>query len=234
MQLKLKRSQRDGGIISKTAIFCLDARVEFTRAEQQNITRYKLAGQVIYNSEASKKHLDRADQQQDGSLKGSLKSLASVALAAMKLNISIASLERGQHIECKSLDELLGAEDAIMTACQNLKGYLAAAATFDGREVLVDFADEEPRVVAHATTPDLKLIAPPREIADGTDPHAQFDTPAGGSEPQDAEWREERQFDGQASWDFIVAFCRDPANRPKLIGASIALLLLLMLFNCRG
>ena len=55
MQLKLKRSQREGGIMSATVIFCLDARVEFTRAAQQNVTRYKLANQVIYKSEAPKR-----------------------------------------------------------------------------------------------------------------------------------------------------------------------------------
>jgi hypothetical protein len=160
MLLKIRRSQREGGLISKNVIFCLDARADFTAQEQQNITRYKLHNQMIYNSEASARHLAKADAQRDGSLGGSLKSLALVAMAAMKLNISIASLQRGQHVECKSLDELLGAEQAIMTACENLKGYLDTAATFDGREVLVDFATGAPQVVAHAAAPAL-IVPPP-------------------------------------------------------------------------
>ncbi|MFI4973124.1 MAG: hypothetical protein ACHP84_01145 [Caulobacterales bacterium] len=160
MQLKLRRSQREGGVMSRTAIFCLDARIEVTREEQQAITRYKLAGQVIYNSETSKKHLERSAKQNDGSMVGGLKGLASAALAAMNLNISVASLQRGQHVECKSLDELLGAEEAIMTACQNLKGYLETAQTFDGREVLVDFATGQPEIIATATTPTPMLVAP--------------------------------------------------------------------------
>lgn len=164
MQLKIRRSQRDGGIISKTAIFCLDARMEFTEAERTHIARYKLAGQVIYNSDASQRLQDKADRQRDGSVGGSLKSLASIALAHMKLNISIASLERGQHIECKSLDELLGAEEAIMTACQNLKGYLDTAATFDGREVLFDFATGQAEAVARVITPAPMLIEAPRTM----------------------------------------------------------------------
>ena len=53
MQLKLRRSQRDGGIIARNVIFCLDARVEFTSEEQRHITRYKLQNEVIYNSEES-------------------------------------------------------------------------------------------------------------------------------------------------------------------------------------
>lgn len=161
MQLKLQRSQREGGVVSKSVIFCLDARVEFTPAEQASITRYKLHKQVIYNSEAAQKHLASAGMSMaTGNMIGSLKGMASVAFAALNLNISIESLQRGQHVECKSMDELLGAEDAIMTACQNLRGYLDTAATFDGREVLIDFNTPEPQVVATATAPAPMLVAP--------------------------------------------------------------------------
>jgi hypothetical protein len=48
-----------------------------------------------------------------------------------------------------------------MTACQNLRGYLDTAATFDGREVLLDFSSDEPAVVAQTSTPAPKLIAAP-------------------------------------------------------------------------
>jgi len=147
--------------MSKSIIFCLDARVEFTPAEQASITRYKLHKQVIYNSEAAQKHLANAGMSMaTGNMIGSLKGMASVAFAALNLNISIESLQRGQHVECKSMDELLGAEDAIMTACQNLRGYLDTAATFDGREVLIDFNTAEPQVVATATAPAPMLVAP--------------------------------------------------------------------------
>jgi len=173
MQLKIKRSQRDGGLIGNTAIFCLDARVEFTPAEQQSIIRYKLQGQVIYNSEASKKHLDQGDRHRDGSAAGGLKSIAHYVAAALNLNITIAGLQRGQHIECKSLDELLGAEDAVMVACQNLNKYLETAATFDGREVLVDFADGTPELIA-ASSPQPALIAPsPASVAGDASPEPE-------------------------------------------------------------
>jgi hypothetical protein len=45
----------------------------------------------------------------------------------------------GQHIECKDLDELLGAEEAIREACKALKVYLTVAESFDGREEVVEF-----------------------------------------------------------------------------------------------
>jgi hypothetical protein len=55
------------------------------------------------------------------------------------------------------MDELLGAEEAVVNACENLKAYLAAAATFDGREIIMDFSGDEPMVAA----PTLAALAPP-------------------------------------------------------------------------
>lgn len=175
MQLKLSRSQREGGFIGKSILFCLDARVAFTAAETANIRRYKLQDQIIYSSEAALSasagsaaasaharagHLGFSSMDDVLSSAASkmghgLKAAALGALATMKLTISIGSLERGHHIECKSLDELLGAEEAIMDACRSLKGYLDTAATFDGREVLVDFSTDEPTIVASAPAPML-------------------------------------------------------------------------------
>ena len=164
MQLKIKRSQRDGGVISKIAIFCLDARVEFTGEEKRHIARYKLGREVIYNSEASKRHHEKGESNLGSGTVGNLKALGSFVLARLNLNISIDSLERGQHVECKSLDELMGAEDAVMTACQNLKGYLDLAATFDGREVLFDFATGTPELVAAAIAPSPALVVDPPSL----------------------------------------------------------------------
>jgi len=147
MQLKLKRSQREGGTFTKTMIFCLDARVELTAEEQASVNRYKLGGQMIYNSQAAKKHLDKANEA--GAQGSYVKSLASVAMAALQLNISVNGLVSGTHVECKDLEELLAAEEAIMTACQNLKGFLTTAATFDGREMLFDFDEKgQPKLAA--------------------------------------------------------------------------------------
>jgi hypothetical protein len=161
MQLKLTRSQREGGVVSKSVIFCLDARIQLTPEEQANVNRYKLGGQVIYNSEASKRHLAKSEAAQGtGTAGGIAKSFVSLAMAALNLNITINGLQRGQHIECKSLDELLGAEEALMEACQNLRAYLDTAASFDGREVLVDFSGKEPAVVSTAPPPMLAAPSP--------------------------------------------------------------------------
>ncbi|MFN7089537.1 MAG: hypothetical protein ACK4P4_03170 [Allorhizobium sp.] len=178
MQLKLQRSQREGGVMSKSVIFCLDARVEFNAEEAANLKRYKMLEQVIYTSEGAKKAAEgsaaamqkargnrlSADSVDDllfsaaAGIGGGLKAAALGAVSAMKLRITVNSLQKGQHIECKSLDELLGAESAVIEACKNLRVYLDTAATFDGREVLIDFSSQEATVVASA--PAAMLIAP--------------------------------------------------------------------------
>ena len=226
MQLKLRRSQRDGGVISRNVIFCLDARVEFTTEEQRHITRYKLHNEVIYNSEASARYLARADAQRDGSIKGNLKSIASVAMAAMRLNISIASLQKGQHVACKSLDELLGAEDAIMTACQNLRAYLDTAATFDGREVLFDFAGGGPGLIAHSGGAPALAVAPPAALPP---PAAALPPPPPGDQVAEAGPASSYKTDGPSPWEWWADLTD---GQRKIILGVLAVFLLLILMKC--
>ncbi len=221
MQLKLRRTQREGGIVSKSVIFCLDARVEFAPEEKQSITRYKLQNEVIYNSEAQNRLLDKSAAHQDGSLSGNLKSLALAAFALTKLHITIAGLERGQHIECKSLDELLGAEDAIMTACQNLRGYLDTAMTFDGREVLVDFSAAQPILVAQAVTPQ-PLLAIPAASAPVAAPASLEDASANAEPYADEEIRAD-----VIDFEAIAAWFGNPLSLVAVVVGVVLLLILL-------
>ncbi|HVH75193.1 MAG TPA: hypothetical protein VM755_09780 [Stellaceae bacterium] len=142
MQLLRRRSQRKGGAFGDKVVFVLGIRAEYTEAERAAINHYRLGGEVIYNSQAARKHLEAAERHIDGSGRGLLKGLGSIALANMNLNVTMASLQQGHAIECKDLGELLECEDALLTACKNIKGYLEAAATFDGREIVVDLDEQ--------------------------------------------------------------------------------------------
>lgn len=152
MQLKLRRSQRAGGMLGGKVIFGLDARAELSAEEQGLVRKYALGKLVVYDSEARKKHAGSAYGHFDnasatayggGSITRSLwsnaRGLASMAMMALTLRVTVDSIIGGQHIECKDLDELLGAEAAIVDACKNLKAYLDTALTFDGREEVVEF-----------------------------------------------------------------------------------------------
>lgn len=145
MQLKLKRAQRSGGMLGNKVIFTLDARSDLKPEEKALVAKYGLGKFVVYDSESRKKLTEAglahtsAVQSGSGGVWAATKGLANLAMASMALRISIDSLTQGHHIECKDIDELLGAEAAITEACKNLKGYLETAATFDGREVVLDF-----------------------------------------------------------------------------------------------
>lgn len=147
MQLKLKRSQRAGGMLGGKIIFGLDARADLTADEQGLVKKYALGKLVVYDSEARKKSAEAAyghfDEAANSSLGRSLwknaRGIASAAMMAMTLRVTVDSLVGGQHIECKDLDELLGAEAVILDACKSLKAYLETALTFDGREEVFEF-----------------------------------------------------------------------------------------------
>lgn len=147
MQLKVKRSQRAGGMLGGKVIFGLDARADLTPEEQSLVKKYGLGKLVVYDSEARKKsneaayaHFDEAASSSLGrSLWKNARGIASAAMIAMTLRVTVDSLVGGQHVECKDLDELLGAEVAILDACKNLKSYLETAVTFDGREEVFEF-----------------------------------------------------------------------------------------------
>jgi hypothetical protein len=153
MQLKLRRSQRSAGMLGGKVIFGLDARADISAEERALVQKYALGKMVVYDSEARKKHQASAYGNFDDAAhppgydlsstgKGLWKNargLASAAMMALSLRVTIDTLVSGQYIECKDLDELLGAEAAIRNACGNLKAYLETALTFDGREEVIEF-----------------------------------------------------------------------------------------------
>ena len=141
MQLKLKRSQRSGGMLGGKVVYMLDARAELTADERTLVSKHGLGKLSIYDSEGRKKRMEAAGERLSGGggLISTARGLAGVAMAAMSLQITIDSLTNGHHIECKTMDELLGADSAIREGCENLRTYLDVAVTFDGREEVLQY-----------------------------------------------------------------------------------------------
>jgi len=243
MQLKLRRSQRDAGLISTSVVFCLDARAELDPRERDSLTRYKLYDQVIYNSEAAQRSLDKSVAgTNEGTTAGLVKGVFHLAMTALRLNVTVRSLERGQHIECKSLDELIAAEDAIKQACQNLKVYLDIAATFDGSEVIFDYSEDEPQVIAQAIRPEPILMPAAAQLAP-VQPMQSLPPPDSPSPSRDPEYYEEgRPYDGQGNSDGFGDWPRDVSDatefegRPAKFAAITAgvVILILLLAMCHG
>ena len=153
MVLKLKRSQRPTNITGRI-IFVLDARIALSADEYSLVRKYRLGTMVVYDSKARTRYADameahlemaRGHTQEESALLSAGKSLyrfgrasLSFTMAALSLHITVDRLVSGVHIECKSMDELLEAENAILQAGRNLKAYLNTAVTFDGREELIE------------------------------------------------------------------------------------------------
>ena len=109
MQLKLKRSQRAAGMLGGKIMYMLDARAELTPEERRLVSKHGLGKLSIYDSEGRKKRAQAAGEQLGGGgFLGTARGLASVAMASMSLQVTIDSLTSGHHIECKTMDELLG------------------------------------------------------------------------------------------------------------------------------
>jgi hypothetical protein len=152
MVLKIKRSTKDG--VLGRVIYIIDARMDASAAIRSTIAKHRLGSRVIYESDARQEHRAAAQRHIDESssdnslfappsehLKGVGKTLwklsraaVSATRAALSLRITVNSLLSGVHIECKDLDELGEAEDALVAAKSNLEGYIARLGSFDGRE----------------------------------------------------------------------------------------------------
>jgi hypothetical protein len=148
IQLRLRRSQRTAGLISSKVVFALDARADLSAHARALAQKYRLGSLVVYDSQARTKYSEVAGSHflaSNGApsvgrqLSGLARGIASAAVAAMTLRITVDSLMAGHHIECKDLNELVGAEEAIVEACENIKTYLEVAETFDGREQVIGF-----------------------------------------------------------------------------------------------
>ena len=141
-------------------IFTLDARIDPSPEQLALIQKYGLGEIVVYDSEARKRHAAAAEAHLTAAAdtasatpfsgKGVALSIGSslwrasrgavrAAAVAFSLRCTIDSLIAGQHIECKDLNELLGAEHAIKDACETTKSFLDVAVTFDGREEVLEF-----------------------------------------------------------------------------------------------
>lgn len=126
MRLRLRRSQRMSGLMSKTAVFALEARVDITDEEMDHIKKYKMGQEVLYSKERIA-----------GSSEGKFSAIArNMASAATALTVRIDDLIRGTKVECKDIIEMLAVEEQLKSACQTFKDILASMAHFDGEEVI--------------------------------------------------------------------------------------------------
>jgi hypothetical protein len=132
MQLKLKRAQRSAGMMGNKVIFVIQAHLDTSQLEQALIQKYGLGNLTVYNSAERRQHAEKA-----AAATSRLGVIAAIAMGSLTLQCTVNSLIKGQVVECKTLEEMMAAEEAITDAARNIKAYLDIASTFDGREVVV-------------------------------------------------------------------------------------------------
>lgn len=142
--LKLKHSKKKDA--RGKVIYCLDARADASKHIKHIIKEHELGKRVLYESDAVERHRDKVAErllatQQSAVIKGSsqehfigagkmLWHLGGAAIAgiraALGLKITVDSLFKGIHVECRTVPELREVEEAVRGA----KGRLCRAPHF--------------------------------------------------------------------------------------------------------
>jgi hypothetical protein len=128
MRLRFRRSQRTAGLMSKTTVFTLEARVDISEEEMEHLKKYHMGQEIIYAKERIP-----SDKSGEGGMKAMALNLAASFTA---LTIRVDDLIKGTKVECKNILEMIAVEDQIVSACQTFKNILASMAYFDGEEVI--------------------------------------------------------------------------------------------------
>ena len=103
-KLLLRRDQKSG--LTGKITFLLDARVELSPDIQELIRKYKMGKEVLY---------EKLKIEDPG--RGLLGVASRLAIKAMNLTITVDTLVKGQHIECKDILEMRAVEEQIKEAC---------------------------------------------------------------------------------------------------------------------
>ena len=123
-KLLLRRGQKSG-LMGGKITFMLDARVELSPDVQELIKKYKMGKEVLYERD---KIVDPGA--------GLLGVASRLAFKAMNLTITVDTLVKGQHIECKDILEMRAVEEQVKEACAVFREVLNSAAQFGGEEVI--------------------------------------------------------------------------------------------------
>jgi len=128
MKLRLNKSQRSTGLMSKKIMFSLGAQVDLTAQEQDYVKKYKMGKEVLYNKDSIN---------QKSALPTTVGGLVrDISAMTANINLTVDDLVKGRTIECKDISEIMDAEASVKSACQGLKHLLDACAGFEGEEVL--------------------------------------------------------------------------------------------------
>lgn len=123
MKLLFRRDQRSG--LMNKVIFTLAVRADLSPEEREAVRKYKFGSSLLY----AREQLRVEEETWKGVAKFWLKH-------ALNLTISVDDLTDGKVIECKTIGEMLAAEEQVKDAAANFAALLRAAMYFGGEEVV--------------------------------------------------------------------------------------------------
>lgn len=123
MELLVRRGQKSGMLSSKIT-FTLDAKARLTEAEAESVLKYKMADTLLYQEDEI---IDPGS--------GLLGLASRAAFSALNTKVTVGTLMKGIHLECKDVVEMLAIEEALLKASELFKQVLDTAASFGGEEV---------------------------------------------------------------------------------------------------
>ena len=124
MKLLLRRNQKKG-LIGGKITFTIDARAELSSDEAENVKRYHLGKEILYEKEKVG---------WDGT--GLVGVARRLAAKAINLTVTVDDMVKGKHLECKDIVEMRAVEEQIKEASSIFKDILETAAHFGGEEVI--------------------------------------------------------------------------------------------------
>jgi hypothetical protein len=106
-------------------IFILDARAEFTPEERSNIRRYRLGKTLLYQR-----------YQMPDPVSGWLGIAQRLLFKMRNIEVTVASLVNGTHLEFKDIHEMLAVEEHLTEVSRNFKDVLDAASGYSGENLI--------------------------------------------------------------------------------------------------
>lgn len=117
MKLVIQKDQKSG-LTGKTK-YILEAKVELTNEESQNVKKYKVGKTVLYTN-----------------MEGASGLLGKLSTSSIGTELTVDSLLSGKTVEMKDFFEMIALEKIVKESCQNFKTMLDAMSNFGGDEII--------------------------------------------------------------------------------------------------
>ena len=117
MKLILQKDQKSG--FGSKPKYVLDAKVELTTEENQNVNKYKVGKTILYTN-----------------MEGGSGLLGKLSTKLIGTELTVDGLLKGKKVEMADFFEMIALEEIVKESCQNFKIMLDNMSNFGGDEII--------------------------------------------------------------------------------------------------